>query len=85
MATSKEFFPDFRLRQRVLKLMESEEKFGGPQSVDDLCKSLRITNGSSRSILVNLNSAGDIERIGKGKYRLKGDGRSFNPHKSHLQ
>ena len=84
MATSEKFFPDLRLRQRVLKLMESKEEFGGPQSVDDLCKSLRISNGSSRSVLVKLHQAGDIERIGSGIYRQKGDGRKFVKDKPHL-
>jgi len=85
VVTSKEFFPDLRLRQRVLKLMESYDDYGGPQSVGDLCKSLRINNGSSRSVLVKLHKAGDVERIGKGIYRLKEDEREFVKDKPHLQ
>jgi len=43
----------------------------GPQSVNDLCLKLGISNGSSRSILVKLNQAGKIERIERGVYRKK--------------
>lgn len=85
MTASDKFYPGWSVRERVLELMKSEENFGGPQSVDDLCKNLRISNGSSRSVLVKLHSAGDIERIGKGKYRLRGDARRFNPNKKYLK
>lgn len=85
MQKSSNFFSEIPLRERVLKLLESNEDFGGPQSVSDLCKSLQITNGSSRSILVRLYKLGDIERIGLGIYRIKNDSRSFNTNKSHLK
>lgn len=80
-----EFFPDLMLRERVLKLMESGEDFGGPQSVDDLCKSLGISNGSSRSVLVKLHQAGKIERLSKGVYALPDESRAFKKTKSHLK
>jgi len=80
-----EFFRHLYLKDRVLKLMDAKENFGGPQSVYDLCKNLRISNGSSRSVLVKLHKKGKIERIGKGQYRLEGDNRSFNPEKNHLK
>ncbi len=72
------------LREKVLWLMKSEEEFGGPQSVDDLCRSLQISNGSSRSVLVKLHQAEKIERVGTGIYRIKGDMREFNKKKPHM-
>ena len=84
MTTAADFYPDLLLRERVLKLMTSEMNFGGPQSVDDLVKNLKISNGSSRSVLVKLHQAGKIERISAGIYRGIGDTRGFNPNKTHL-
>lgn len=72
------------LRDKVLWLMKSEEEFGGPQSVDDLCKNLRISNGSSRSVLIKLLQSGKIDRINHGIYRIKGDTREFNRTKDHM-
>jgi len=57
MTTPTDFYPNLRLRERALKLMESEEDFGGPQSVGDMMKNLKISNGSSRSVLVKLHQA----------------------------
>jgi len=71
------------LRDRVLALLESEEDYGGPQSVDDLCRNLGISNGSSRSVLVKLHQAGKIERIAKGIYRIKNDSRKYRKRKPH--
>jgi len=85
MPKSKDFFTEIPLRQRVLKLLESAEDFGGPQSVADLCKSLKISNGSSRSVLIRLHKLGNIERIEKGIYRIKGDSRHFKENKSYLK
>ena len=82
---SSEFYPSLLLRERVLKLMEAEDEFGGPQSVTDLEKNLKISNGSSRSVLVKLRQAEKTERIGSGVYRVKGDNRKFNPTKPHLE
>lgn len=69
------------LRDRVLALMESNEEYGGPQSVNDLCKNLEISNGSSRSVLVKLHQAGRIDRIDHGIYRIKGDSRKYRKNK----
>lgn len=80
-----EFYPELLLRERVLKLMESKDDFGGPQSVNDLEKNLKISNGSSRSVLVKLHQAGKIERIGPGIYKIKGDFREFSSSKEHLK
>jgi len=78
------FYPTLALRKRVLKLLESNEGFGGPQSVDDICKNLGILNSNSRSVLVRLNKLELIERIGKGVYRIKADSRSYRENKPHL-
>jgi len=53
----------------------------GPQSINDLCFKLGISNGSSRSILVRLQEAGKIERIERGVYRKKRGDKSNNPDK----
>lgn len=82
---SNEFHPTLRLRERVLKLMESEESFGGPQSVVDLEKNLKISNGSSRSVLVKLYQSKKTERIGHGIYRIKNDSREYTSKKKYLQ
>lgn len=54
------------IREKVLELMKED----GAQSVDDLCKKLGISNGSSRSVLVRLHKANYIKRISKGVYSL---------------
>lgn len=76
-------FEERSLRDRVLALLESDEDYGGPQSVDDLCNNLGISNGSSRSVLVKLHQAGKIDRIGHGIYRIKGDSRKYRKTKPH--
>ena len=52
------------LQKRVLELMQE-----GPKTVADLCGSLGISNGSSRSVLVRMRKKGLITRIGKGTYK----------------
>jgi len=79
-----ELYEGITLRERVLKLLCSDEEYGGPQSVDDLCKNLRISNGSSRSIFIKLLQANKIERIGHGIYRIKGDMRKYQKNKPHF-
>ena len=56
------------LARKVVQLMKDE----GPQSVNDLCEKLGISNSSSRSILVKLRQAGVIERISLGIYEVPG-------------
>lgn len=58
--------PPSPLRKSVFNLMKNE----GPQTVNDLVVKLKITNGSSRSVLVKMKEAGYIERIGPGKYQI---------------
>ena len=53
------------LQVRVLELMRT-----GPKTVADLCESLGISNGSSRSVLVRMRKKGLITRIGKGTYKI---------------
>ena len=80
---NEKFFPNLSLRKRVLMLMKSEQAFGGPQSVEDVCKSLRAPNANVRSVLVRMNKAGLIERVQKGVYRIKGDARPYKKNKPH--
>ena len=56
----------------------------GPQSVVDIQINFQITNGSSRSVLVRLHKSGQIERIGKGIYRINDDSRNYEENKSHI-
>jgi len=65
------------LRERVLNLLNSKEAQGGPQSVDDVCRKLNISNTNSRSVLIRLRKKGAIERIAHGVYRAKGDTRKY--------
>ena len=51
------------LQKRVLELMQE-----GPKTVADLCQSLGISNGSSRSVLVRMRKKGLLTRVGKGTY-----------------
>ena len=61
------------LRERVIELMGEK----GPQSVNDLCTNLGISNGSSRSVLVKLHQAGKIIRVSSGVYSLPDESRAF--------
>ena len=76
-------FSKLALRDRVLKLLASEEEYGGPQSIEDVCRSLQISNDNSRSVLVRLLQAEKIERIQKGLYKVRGDKRSYSKDKPH--
>lgn len=80
-----DFFPTLPLKQRVLKLLKSTQDFGGPQTVYDVQINLQITNGSSRSVLIRLLKSGEIERIGKGIYRIKDDSRNYDKKKPLLK
>jgi len=80
----KKLFETFGTGERILKLLKSEEKWGGPQSVEDVCKNLRMTNRNARSILSRLSLKGKIERIGKGVYNIKGDTRPYKKNRTHF-
>ena len=51
------------LQKRVLELMQE-----GPKTVADLCQSLGISNGSSRSVLVRMRKKGLLTKVSKGTY-----------------
>jgi len=54
------------LRKKVLDLMQDE----GAQNVSDIMKKLSMSNGSARSILINMKESGLVERIGYGTYNI---------------
>ncbi len=82
--SSQKLYPNLPLKERVLTLLKSQEAYGGPQSINDLCNNLQITNGSSRSVVIKLLKLGKIERIGHGIYRNKGDTRKYQKNKSYF-
>ena len=67
--------------QRIMKLLESTEEYGGPQSINDICQNLDMTNRNARSILSRMYKKGKIDRISEGVYRAKDDIREYNDHK----
>ena len=83
--TNRKNFRTLTLQERAVKLMESEEDYGGPQSIYDICRSLGISNTHSRTILVRTLQKGLIERMGQGIYRIPGDARPYRENKKHLE
>lgn len=83
LSESEKFFPNLSLRKRVLMLMKSEQEFGGPQDVQDVCESLGVPNSNVRSVLVRMKRDGLIERVQMGVYRIKGDTRPYKIDKPH--
>ena len=67
--------------ERVRNLLKSTKEYGGPQSVDDVCRNLGMSNRNARSILSRLYKKKKVDRIGKGIYRAKGDDRDYDPSK----
>jgi predicted transcriptional regulator of viral defense system len=82
---SEELYKFLRTGTRVLKLLESTEEYGGPQSIDDICKSLNMTNRNTRSIVSRMYVKGRVDRIEKGIYRAKGDDREYNSNIIHYK
>ena len=80
---AEKLFESLGTGNRVLKLLESEEEWGGPQSLDDVCVNLRMSNRNARSILSTLCIKGKIERIKKGVYKISGDTRTYKKKKIH--
>jgi len=78
-------YPTSRSGSRVLQILESTEEYGGPQSLEDICKSLGMVNRNARSLLSRLYIKGKIERIGLGIYKIKGDTRKYNPNMPHYK
>jgi DNA-binding IclR family transcriptional regulator len=54
------------LRKKVLDLMQDE----GAQNVSDIMKKLSMSNGSARSILINMKESGLVERVSHGTYNI---------------
>ena len=71
--------------QRILKLLESEKEFGGPQSIKDVCQNLQMSNRNARSILSRMYKKGKIDRVSEGVYRAKGDSREYDGNKPHYR
>jgi DNA-binding IclR family transcriptional regulator len=54
------------LRKKVLDLMQDE----GAQNISDIMKKLSMSNGSARSILINMKESGLVERVSRGTYNI---------------
>lgn len=80
---SEDLFASLGTSSRVLKLLGSSEAYGGPQSINDVCESLNMTNRNARSILSRMFKSGKVERVEKGVYRVNGDDRDYNPDMPH--
>ena len=80
---AKNLFETSGTGDRILKLLKSGEEYGGPQSIDDVCKNLHMTNRNARSMLSKMTKKELIERVDQGIYRIKGDSREYDKDKSH--
>ena len=78
-------FETFGSGKRVLMLLKSKKDYGGPQSLDDVCKNLKMNNRNVRSILSRLFLKGEIDRVGIAVYRAKGDDREYDPNKPYYK
>jgi len=76
-------YPSNGTGERILKLLKSTKEYGGPQSTDDICKSLGMTNRNARSILSRMCKSGKIERKEAGVYSAIGDKREYSKDMSH--
>ena len=80
---AKKLFESKGTGERILKLLKSEKGYGGPQSIDDVCRNLEMTNRNARSMLSKMTKNELIDRIDDGIYRIKGDSREYNKDKPH--
>lgn len=71
--------------ERILKILKSSEDYGGPQSAKDICINLKMKPKNATSMLSRLCKKGEIERIEKGVYRIKGDARPYNKSKPYYK
>jgi len=71
--------------QRIMKLIESDKEYGGPQSINDICQNLHMSNRNARSILSRMYKKGKIDRVSEGVYRAKGDSREYDGNKPHYR
>ena len=80
---AKKLFESKGTGERILKLLKSDKEYGGPQSIDDVCRNLIMTNRNTRSMLSKMTKNELIDRIDDGIYRIKGDSREYNKDKPH--
>jgi hypothetical protein len=78
-------FETFGTGKRVMMLLESKSPYGGPQSLDGVCKNLKMNNRNARSILSRLFLKGKIDRVGIAVYRAKGDDREYDSSKPYYK
>jgi len=52
------------LQSRLVDFLKDE-----PHTVAEICSSLKISNGSTRSLVIRMHKKGLITRVGKGKYQ----------------
>mgnify|MGYP001197350234 FL=1 len=52
------------LQSRLVDFLKDE-----PHTVAEICSSLKISNGSTRSLVIRMYKKGLITRVGKGKYQ----------------
>lgn len=80
---SENFFGNLGTGERIIKLLKSTEEYGGPQSLDEVVKNLRMSNSNARSALSKMSKSGKIDRIKPAVYRARGDRRGYDPNKPH--
>jgi predicted transcriptional regulator of viral defense system len=78
-------FETMTSREKILWLLESNDEYGGPQSVNDICKNLNIPNTNVRSLVIRMMKTGKIERISKGVYRIVNDKREYFSSKPEMK
>ena len=52
------------LESKTIDLVKDE-----PKTVAEICTELKISNGSTRSLVIRMHKKGLITRVGKGKYQ----------------
>jgi predicted transcriptional regulator of viral defense system len=78
-------FETMTSREKILWLLESDDEYGGPQSVNDICKNLNIPNTNVRSLVIRMMKTGKIERISKGVYKIANDSREYVSSKPEMK
>ena len=78
-------FETMTSREKILWLLESDDEYGGPQSVNDICKNLNIPNTNVRSLVIRMMKTGKIERISKGGYKIANDSREYVSSKPEMK
>ncbi len=78
-------FDSLRTSERILNLLKSDEKYGGPQSAKDVYINLKMKPKNATSMLSRLCKKGEIERLEKGIYKISGDDRKYDKSKPHYK